>query len=191
MPCARVSMPPRRPSTARRRLIADEARIGIQSAIGPIVTDHREADPRRGFGSLGEFMQAVYQADKPGQSPDSRLLIGGIGAAAPSNYSNEASGQDGGFLVPPQFSRKKSSSSPWAKTRSCRLPTTSRSAATAWPFRRTRRRPGAPTASGPTGREKRPRPSHQAGARSRHPAPEETDGAGSHHRRTAWTTPTR
>jgi HK97 family phage major capsid protein len=87
-------------------LIADEARIGIQSATGPIVTDNREADPRRGFGSLGEFMQAVYQADKPGQSIDSRLLIGGIGAAAPSNYSNEASGQDGGFLVPPQFSQE-------------------------------------------------------------------------------------
>ena len=87
-------------------LIADEARIGIQSAIGPIVTDNREADPRRGFGSLGEFMQAVYQADKPGQSIDSRLLLGGIGAAAPSNFSNEASGQDGGFLVPPQFSQE-------------------------------------------------------------------------------------
>ena len=87
-------------------LIADEARIGIQSALGPIVTDNREADPRRGFGSLGEFMQAVYQADKPGQSIDARLLIGGIGAAAPANYSNEAAGQDGGFLVPPQFSQE-------------------------------------------------------------------------------------
>ena len=31
---------------------------------------------------------------------------GGIGAAAPSNFSNEASGQDGGFLVPPQFSQE-------------------------------------------------------------------------------------
>ncbi|WP_298429342.1 phage major capsid protein, partial [Ottowia sp.] len=87
-------------------LIADEALIGIQSATGPIVTDNREADPRRGFGSLGEFMQAVYQADKPGQSIDSRLLLGGISAAAPSNFSNEASGQDGGFLVPPQFSQE-------------------------------------------------------------------------------------
>ncbi|WP_353739628.1 phage major capsid protein [Accumulibacter sp.] len=87
-------------------LIADEARIGIQSAIGPIVTDQREADPRRGFGSLGEFMQAVYQADKPGQSIDSRLLLGGIGAAAHSTYGNEAAGQDGGFLVPPQFSQE-------------------------------------------------------------------------------------
>ena len=40
-------------------LIADEARISVGSAIGPIVTDNREADPKRGFGSLGEFMQAV------------------------------------------------------------------------------------------------------------------------------------
>jgi HK97 family phage major capsid protein len=51
-------------------------------------------------------MQAVYQADKPGQSIDARLLQGGIGAAAPSNYGNEAVGQDGGFLVPPQFSQE-------------------------------------------------------------------------------------
>ena len=93
-------------------LIADEARISVGSAIGPIVTDNREADPKRGFGSLGEFMQAVYQADKPGKSIDGRLLLGvlggmsGIGAAAPGNFSNEAAGQDGGFLVPPQFSQE-------------------------------------------------------------------------------------
>ncbi len=90
-------------------LIADEARIGIASAIGPIVTDNRESDPKRGFYSIGEFMQAVFQADKPGKSIDSRLLPGGssgIGAAAPSTFSNEAAGQDGGFLVPPQFSQE-------------------------------------------------------------------------------------
>ena len=87
-------------------LIADEARIGISSAIGPIVTDNREGDPKRGFYSIGEFMQAVFQADKPGQSIDSRLLPGGIGAAAPTTFSNEAAGQDGGFLVPPQFSQE-------------------------------------------------------------------------------------
>jgi HK97 family phage major capsid protein len=87
-------------------LIADEARIGIASAMGPIVTDNREGDAKRGFYSLGEFMQAVYQADKPGKSIDSRLLPGGINAAAPSTFSNEAAGQDGGFLVPPQFSQE-------------------------------------------------------------------------------------
>ena len=87
-------------------LIADEARIGISTAMGPIVTDNREGDAKRGFYSLGEFMQAVYQADKPGQSLDARLLPHGIGAAAPSTFSNEAAGQDGGFLVPPQFSQE-------------------------------------------------------------------------------------
>ena len=90
-------------------LIADEARISVGSAIGPIVTDNREADPKRGFGSLGEFMQAVYQADKPGKSIDGRLLLGGLSgmsSAAPGNFSNEAAGQDGGFLVPPQFSQE-------------------------------------------------------------------------------------
>lgn len=90
-------------------LIADEARIGIASGngvMGPIVTENREGDPKRGFYSLGEFMQAVYQADKPGQSLDARLLPGGINAAAPSTFSNEAAGQDGGFLVPPQFSQE-------------------------------------------------------------------------------------
>jgi HK97 family phage major capsid protein len=52
-------------------------------------------------------MQAVYQAEKPGKSLDERLLIGGgRGAAAPGSFANEASGQDGGFLVPPQFSQQ-------------------------------------------------------------------------------------
>jgi HK97 family phage major capsid protein len=87
-------------------LIADEARIGITSAMGPIVTDNREGDAKRGFYSLGEFMQAVYTADKPGLSLDARLLPHGIGAAAPLTFSNEAAGQDGGFLVPPQFSQE-------------------------------------------------------------------------------------
>ncbi len=52
-------------------------------------------------------MQAVFQAEKPGKSVDDRLLIGGgRGAAAPAAYGNEASGQDGGFLVPPEFSQQ-------------------------------------------------------------------------------------
>ena len=70
-------------------LIAEEA----QMAIGALshartahitVTDNRQADPMHGFQSVGEFMQAVYQAEKPGKSLDERLLIGGgRGAAAP------------------------------------------------------------------------------------------------------------
>ena len=92
-------------------LIAEEAQLAVHQALGPIVTDNRAADPMHGFRSVGEFMQAVFQAEKPGKGIDERLLIGGgsVGnraAAAPGTFSNEAAGQDGGFLVPPQFSQQ-------------------------------------------------------------------------------------
>ena len=88
-------------------LIADEARIGLAAVSGPIVTDNRQADPLHGFRSMGEFVQAVFQAEKPGKSIDERLLIGGgRNAAAPGTFANESAGQDGGFLVPPQFSQE-------------------------------------------------------------------------------------
>ena len=88
-------------------LIADEARIGLAAVSGPIVTDNRQADPLHGFRTMGEFVQAVFQAEKPGKSIDERLLIGGgRNAAAPGSFANESAGQDGGFLVPPQFSQQ-------------------------------------------------------------------------------------
>jgi HK97 family phage major capsid protein len=83
-------------------LIAAQAQMGVQEAVGIVVTENVETDPKRGFNTVGEFMQAVYRAEKFGQSPDPRLLIG---AALPSSYSNEGAGQDGGFVVPPQFSK--------------------------------------------------------------------------------------
>lgn len=88
-------------------LIAEEAQLAVNQALGPIVTDNRAADPMHGFRSAGEFMQAVYQAEKPGKGIDERLLVGGgRSVAAPGTFSNEAAGQDGGFLVPPQFSQQ-------------------------------------------------------------------------------------
>ena len=85
-------------------LIAEEARLATSSAIGPIITDHRENDSMHGFVNVGEFMVAVYHAEKYGKAPDGRLLIGGgMNAAAPSSFANESAGRDGGFLVPPQF----------------------------------------------------------------------------------------
>ncbi|MCC7006001.1 MAG: phage major capsid protein [Ottowia sp.] len=89
-------------------LIADEARLAVNNVLGPIVTDNCTADAMHGFQSVGEFMQAVYQAEKPGKAIDDRLLIGGSSrhAALPSHYSNEGTGQDGGFLIPPHFSQQ-------------------------------------------------------------------------------------
>ncbi|MGE5467287.1 MAG: phage major capsid protein, partial [Ignavibacteria bacterium] len=67
-----------------------------------VLTDRREADPRRGFQSFGEFAQTVRAAGLHGGSRDERLVIG---AAAPSTYGSEGTGADGGYLVPPEFAR--------------------------------------------------------------------------------------
>lgn len=75
-------------------MIPDGARIEV--------SDNRAASPTRGFQSFGAFAQAVRAASTPGsRNIDERLLIG---AAAPTTFGNEAGGQDGGFLVPPEFS---------------------------------------------------------------------------------------
>ena len=60
-----------------------------------------EQDPRRGFQSYGDFCKAVVAAATD-HVIDDRLRIG---AAAPSTYAGENVGADGGFLVPPEFSR--------------------------------------------------------------------------------------
>jgi len=82
--------------------IATEAQIGSPEP-GRISGGHdrREDDPKHGFSSLGEYARAVYQDSLSGGRPDERLLIG---AAAPTSYGGEGAGQDGGFLVPPEFS---------------------------------------------------------------------------------------
>lgn len=91
-------------------LITEEAQMGMtvpHAGAFITVTDNRAQDPLHGFHNLGDFVQAVYQAGRPGKAIDERLLIGGgLGAAAPGSFGNEAAGQDGGFLVPPQFSQQ-------------------------------------------------------------------------------------
>lgn len=81
--------------------IATEAQLG-QPAAGRISggEDQRVNDPKRGFASFGEFARNVRQASFQGNRPDERLLIG---AAAPSTFGGDGVGQDGGFLVPPEF----------------------------------------------------------------------------------------
>lgn len=69
------------------------------------VTENIAKDPKGGFNFVGEFMKAVHGAHVAkiqGGALDKRLLIG---AAAPGagSYANEASGGDGGFLIPPEF----------------------------------------------------------------------------------------
>lgn len=52
-----------------------------------------------GFASVGEFMNAVHEADVPGGARDKRLAR--ISDAATG--ANEATGSDGGYLVPPEY----------------------------------------------------------------------------------------
>lgn len=70
------------------------------------VVENVAADPKGGFKFAGEFFQSVFgasQARTTGAAIDQRLLIG---AAAPSTFGGEGSGQDGGFAIPPAFSKE-------------------------------------------------------------------------------------
>jgi HK97 family phage major capsid protein len=72
------------------------------------VEENLANDPKRGFKSKGEFFMSVRQAAQAqatGTRVDQRLLIGnGPSAAAPTTFSNESNGADGGFAVPPAYS---------------------------------------------------------------------------------------
>jgi len=60
-------------------------------------------DPKRGFSSFGEYLQAIKrEGTNFTNASDERLRII---AAAPTTFGSEISGADGGFAVPPQFAR--------------------------------------------------------------------------------------
>lgn len=71
--------------------------------VGRASADAPEAskDPRGGFVSFGDFAMAVVEASRSGGNVDERLRLQG---AAPSSYAREGSGQEGGYLVPHEFS---------------------------------------------------------------------------------------
>lgn len=76
------------------------------------VVENSDNDPQRGFTHVGDFARALVgasNAQRVGGSMDRRLsaLWGGAPqAAAPGSvYAGEGAGADGGFLVPPAFSR--------------------------------------------------------------------------------------
>ena len=86
-------------------LIAEEAQLGIESALPSItVTENVTSDPKGGFKNFGEYAYAVHQAGLPGVPVDTRLSML-RNAAAPGLYGSESAGADGGFLIPPQFAK--------------------------------------------------------------------------------------
>jgi HK97 family phage major capsid protein len=85
----------------------EAADVGVEVAANAVITvaENVAADPKGGFNFVGEFMKSVHNASsaqRNGLAIDKRLMIG---AAAPGagSYANEASGADGGFLIPPAF----------------------------------------------------------------------------------------
>jgi HK97 family phage major capsid protein len=80
-------------------LAAAEASISA-TEVDRIEAPEARADRRAGFQDYGEFAQAVRRASIQG-GIDQRL---DFSAAAPTTYGSEGVGQDGGFLVPPEFS---------------------------------------------------------------------------------------
>lgn len=77
----------------------------VVAATGQIsVIENVDSDPRRGFRSMGDYAQAVFgmvAARANGVAIDQRLVPL---AAAPSTFAGEATGADGGILIPPEFS---------------------------------------------------------------------------------------
>jgi HK97 family phage major capsid protein len=87
-----------------RLIEAERTAQALPAGDGARVSERGEDDPRRGFHSFGEFAVSVMRAGMPGGrgEMDERLYIG----AAPTTYGNEGTGADGGFLVPPEYSRE-------------------------------------------------------------------------------------
>ncbi|KVO11723.1 phage major capsid protein [Burkholderia ubonensis] len=86
--------------------VAAVSAVPTGAPISVSVEENVMRDPRRGFQSFGDFSRAVRaaaMAAHTGAPVDRRL---GIMAAAPTTFSNEGTGADGGFAVPPEFSQE-------------------------------------------------------------------------------------
>ncbi len=76
--------------------------VDIGAAAVITTTNNAEADQKNGFKTFGEFLSAVRTGSVRNGAVDKRL---GMNAAAPSSFGGEGVGADGGFLVPPAFSK--------------------------------------------------------------------------------------
>jgi HK97 family phage major capsid protein len=78
---------------------------GVPIREGAVIetTDNASLDAKGGFKSFGEFAATVIQGSIPSGTRDERLVIGAAAPGAPN--VNESTGADGGFLIPPEFSK--------------------------------------------------------------------------------------
>lgn len=95
-----------RVATAVAALDKPEARKiapdGIMQPARVVVGEDRwEADPQLGFATYGDFCRSVKTASLPGSVVDDRLL-----KIRQAYGSNTVSGEEGGFLIPPEYSNR-------------------------------------------------------------------------------------
>ncbi len=97
---------------ARVQAAVEATRAVVLPAGARIETRDNQRDaPNHGFTTFGEFSLAVLRAGI-GNGADPRLVLGAGGlpdvnaaSTAPGSMGNEANGADGGYLVPPEFSK--------------------------------------------------------------------------------------
>ncbi len=88
----------------RSQIEATRSGASVEVPDGNIhLTDNQRDASTHGFRSFGEFAMACIGASGDGAQVDQRLQIGAA-STAPGSYGNTASGQDGGYLIPPEFS---------------------------------------------------------------------------------------
>lgn len=85
-------------------IAAERGTAAIPAGHGARVIDNLATDPRGGFQSYGHFAREVMHAGIRGGVIGESLAR--WHAAAPSTYGSEGNLADGGFLVPPEFSRE-------------------------------------------------------------------------------------
>lgn len=89
----------------KAQIEATRTGASVEVPDGQISTvDNTRDAPSHGFRSFGEFAVACVKASGEGAQVDHRLQIGAA-STAPGSYANTASGADGGYLVPPEFSQ--------------------------------------------------------------------------------------
>lgn len=90
----------------RAQVEATRAGASVEVPNGRIeITDNLREAPNHGFRSFGEFAMATFRAAMDPQGVDERLQFEAA-STAPGSYSNTASGADGGYLIPPEFSQQ-------------------------------------------------------------------------------------
>lgn len=99
-------------------LIAEESSLGVATLPdGNISVEENAAkDPKRGYLSAGHFLKDIARDNFRGAGENfpragyalAGKLHWGVDpmSAAPSTFSNEAAGADGGFVIPPEFSKE-------------------------------------------------------------------------------------